>query len=286
LQLVIWPHVGAPPSGVPPEVPLDDAPLEVAPLDEVVPPDDAPLEVVPLDDASLGAPLDAPEEEPAPEEEEEPAPEELEAPLPDDVPAQGELQLCSAHWITPLQSRLEQLEPVMHMLSADEQRLLTHVLHIVLGVMPVTTETKASGSLQPLATSLDPPLPPFFEAHATAELNEPAISAVHTTALVILASSTSHIKLRESRWTCLGERAQFNWLFRPIPVLNSRRPRTAGLTYAQKRPIYRIFEVNMQRHAKTMAGYLRVHLGARRATRTPGRTTPPRSTADNRRPRD
>jgi hypothetical protein len=186
LQLVIWPHVGAaPPSGVPPGVPLDDAPLEVAPLDEVVPADDAPLEVVPLDDAPLDPPLDAPVEEPAPEE--------LEAPPPDDMPTQADLQLCSAHWTTPLQSRLEQLEAVMHMLSADEQLLLTHVLHIVLGVMPVTTETKARGSLHPLATSLDRPLPPFSEAHATTELTEPAITAVHTTALVIPASSTSHI---------------------------------------------------------------------------------------------
>jgi hypothetical protein len=201
LQLVIWPHVGAaPPSGVPPGVPLDDAPLEVAPLDdaplevapldEVVPADDAPLEVVPLDDAPLDdAPLDPPLDAPV----EEPAPEELEAPPPDDMPTQADLQLCSAHWTTPLQSRLEQLEAVMHMLSADEQLLLTHVLHIVLGVMPVTTETKARGSLHPLATSLDPPLPPFSEAHATTELTEPAITAVHTTALVIPASSTSHI---------------------------------------------------------------------------------------------
>ena len=87
----------------------------------------------------------------------------------------------------------------MHMLSADEQLLLTHVLHIVLSVMPVTTETKANGSLHPPATSLDPPLPPFFEEHPTAELNEPAITAVHTTALVIPASSISHIKLGGSR---------------------------------------------------------------------------------------
>jgi hypothetical protein len=171
--------------------PLDDTPLEVAPLDEVVPPDDAPLEVVPLDDAPLDAPLDAPEEEPAPKE--------LEAALPDDVPTQGDLQLWSAHWIKPLQSMLVQLEAVMHTLSAEEQLLLTHVLHIVLIVMPVTSETKASGSLHPLATSLDPPLPPFFEEHATAALNEPAITAVHTAALVIPASSTSHIKLGESR---------------------------------------------------------------------------------------
>jgi hypothetical protein len=186
LQLVTLAHVGAPPSGVPPDVPLDDAPLEVAPLDE------APLELVPLDDAPLDdAPLDALEEEPAPEE--------LEAPLPDDAPTQADLQLCSAHWITPLQSRLVQLEAVMHMLTADEQLLLTHVLHIVLSVMPVPTATKASGLLHPLATSLDPTLPPFCEEHATAELNEPAITAVHTTALVIPASSTSHIKLRESR---------------------------------------------------------------------------------------
>ncbi len=150
---------GAPPSEVPPDdaplevVPLDDAPLEVVPLEddaplEVVPlEDDAPLEVVPLD-----APLDAPEDEPAPEE--------LEAPLPDDVPTQGELQLCSAHLIKPPQSELVQLEAAMHVLSADEQLLLTHVLHIVLSVMPVATETKASGLLHPPARPLDPSLPP------------------------------------------------------------------------------------------------------------------------------
>jgi hypothetical protein len=184
MQLVTLAHVmaGVPPSEVLPElVPLDDSPPEVVPLD------DAPLEVVPLDDAPLGAP------------EEEPAPEELEAPLPDDAPAQGELQLCSAHWIKPLQAGLVQLEAAMHVLSADEQVLLTHVLHIVLGVMRVTTETKASGSLHPPARPLDPSLLPPFEAHPTAELNELAITAVHTTALVIRASSTSRIKLHESR---------------------------------------------------------------------------------------
>jgi hypothetical protein len=184
MQLETLSHVGA---GTPPSE---------------LPPDDAPLEVVPPDDAPLDAPLDAPEEEPAPEE--------LEAPLPDDVPAQGELQLCSVHWTKPLQFGLVQLEATMHMVSADEQLLLTQVLHIVLSVMPVTTETKASGLLHPPARPLDPPLlpeappsqpvpPPPLEEHPTAELNEPAITAVHTTALVIPASSTSHIKLDESR---------------------------------------------------------------------------------------
>jgi hypothetical protein len=53
--------------------------------------------------------------------------------------------------------------------------------------------------VHPPARPLDPPLLPLFEEHAIAELNEPAITAVHTTALVIPASSISHIKLDESR---------------------------------------------------------------------------------------
>jgi hypothetical protein len=166
MQLATLAHVGAaPPSEGSPDdaplevvLPLDDAPLEVVlPLDdappEVVPLDDAPLEVVlPLDDAPVDPPPGAPEEELAPEE--------LEAPLPDDVPPQEELQLCSAHWIKPLQVELVQLEATMHVLSADEQLLLTHVLHVSLSVMPVTTEIRPSGSLHPPAKLLDPPLFP------------------------------------------------------------------------------------------------------------------------------
>jgi hypothetical protein len=132
LQLETKAHVGAPPS----EVPLDDGPLD--------------------------APLDAREEEPAPEE--------LEAPLPDDRPTHGELQLRSAHWIKPLQFRLVQLEAAMHVLSADEQLLLTHALHIEVSVMPVTTETKASGSLQPPVLEFEPPVEfPSFEVEPELE---------------------------------------------------------------------------------------------------------------------
>lgn len=133
MQLETKAHVGAPPS----EVPLDDGPLD--------------------------APLDAPEEKPAPEE--------LEAPLPDDRPSHGELQLRSAHWIKPLQFRLVQLEAAMHVLSADEQLLLTHALHIEVSVMPVTTETKASGSLQPPVLEFEPPLlvPEPFEVEPELE---------------------------------------------------------------------------------------------------------------------
>lgn len=130
MQLVTMAHVGA---GAPPsEVPLDAA-------------------------------LDAPEEEPAPEE--------LEAPLPDDRPTHGELQLRSAHWIKPLQSKLVQLEAAMHVLSADEQPLLTHALHFEVSVMPVTTETKASGSLQPPVLEFEPPLlvPEPFEVEPELE---------------------------------------------------------------------------------------------------------------------
>jgi hypothetical protein len=167
MQLATLAHVGAaPPSEGSPDdaplevvLPLDDAPLEVvlplddAPLEVVLPLDDAPLEVVlPLDDAPVDPPPGAPEEELAPEE--------LEAPLPDDVPPQEEVQLCSAHWIKPLQFELVQLEAAMHVLSADEQLLLTHVLHVSLTVMPVTTETRPSGSLHPPAKLLDSPLLP------------------------------------------------------------------------------------------------------------------------------
>jgi hypothetical protein len=196
---------------------------------------------LPLDDAPLDAPLDVPEEESA-------------APLPDTMTAHGELQLCSAHCTKPLQSRLVQLEAAVRMLSADEQLLLTHALHVVVSVMPVTTETKASGLLHPPAEPLDPPVPsaavptepvrlpflfwlslleasspmptplpspPLFEEHATVEINEPAITPAHFAALVIPASTTCDRKLDRSRLASLDERAQFTWPFRPISVLRS-----------------------------------------------------------------
>ena len=59
----------------------------------------------------------------------------------------------------------------MHVLSADAQPLLTHALHFEVSVMPVTTETKASGSLQPPVLELEPPLlvPEPFEVEPELE---------------------------------------------------------------------------------------------------------------------
>jgi hypothetical protein len=74
--------------------------------------------------------------------------------------AHRELQVCSPHWTKPLQFRLVLLAAAMHVPRADEQLLPRHVLHIVVSVMPVTTDTKASGLLHPRGRPLDPPLPP------------------------------------------------------------------------------------------------------------------------------
>jgi hypothetical protein len=160
LQLMTLAHEGPTPPSPPEEpdgAPLEAEPLDVAPLEvvvpldvvaplEAVPLDGAPLEVVPLDvvaplDPALGAP------------EEELVPDELEAPLPADAPPQEELQLCWVHCIKLSQSELVQLEAAMHVLSADEQLLLTHVLHVWLAARP-------SGSLHPPPGLLNPPLLP------------------------------------------------------------------------------------------------------------------------------
>jgi hypothetical protein len=131
--------------------------------------------------------------------------------------------------INPLQSRLVQLEAVMHILRGDEQLLLTHLLHVEVIAMPVTTETKSSGLLHPRPVPpLDPPpapeppplepvpptvsvvlgfsllaeefplpdgglvpLPPVAE-HPTTALNEPAITVLHT--LSMSASSNCVLK--------------------------------------------------------------------------------------------
>lgn len=102
----------------------------------------------------------------------------------------------------------------MQVLSEEAQVEFTQVVHAEERVFPVATEIVWSGSAQPppsveLEPPLDPPLEPplellllspppssslpkppplLFDEHAIAAPNEPAITAVHATALSIAAS--------------------------------------------------------------------------------------------------